>query len=138
MSQNYKNALELKTSIPAELLSVYEIETASILEDIKENGIMTPITLSKDGIPVDGYRCLFAAIESGAITEVPVRETNLETTVANRVSLNQKREKTWMDRRNELLISFQTFGKKQGEKTAAGYDRYVSIAQRLQYRHKDA
>ncbi len=33
MSQNYKNALELKTSIPTELLSVYEIETASILED---------------------------------------------------------------------------------------------------------
>jgi hypothetical protein len=138
MSQKYKNASELKTSIPVELLSVYEIETTSILEDIKENGIMTPITLSKDGIPVDGYRCLFAAIELGTITEVPVRETDLETTVANRVSLNQKREKTWMDRRNELLISFQTFGKKQGEKTAAGYDRYVSIAQRLQYRHKDA
>ncbi len=35
MSQKYKNALELKASIPAELLSVYEIETASILEDIK-------------------------------------------------------------------------------------------------------
>ena len=65
MSQNYKNALELKTSIPTELLSVYEIETASILEDIKENGIMTPITLSKDNVALDGYRCLFAAIELG-------------------------------------------------------------------------
>ncbi|MFN9709967.1 MAG: hypothetical protein ACK55K_00990 [Bacteroidota bacterium] len=138
MSQKYKNALELKASIPAELLSVYEIETASILEDIKENGIMTPITLSKDNVALDGYRCLFGAIELGTLLDVPVRETDLETTVANRVSLNQKREKTWMDRRNELLISFQTFGKKQGEKTTAGYDRYVSIAQRLQYRHKDA
>lgn len=138
MSQIYKNALELKASIPAELLSVYEIETASILEDIKENGIMTPITLSKDNVALDGYRCLFATIELGTISEVPVRETDLETTVANRVSLNQKREKTWMDKRNELLISFQTFGKKQGEKSAAGYDRYVSIAKRLQYRHKDA
>jgi len=116
MSQKYKNALELKESIPSELLSVYEIETASILEDIKENEIMTPITLSKDGIPLDGYRCLFAAIELGTITEVPVRETDLETTVANRVSLNQKREKTWMDRRNELLISFQTFGKNRAKK----------------------
>jgi hypothetical protein len=138
MSQKYKNALELKASIPAELLSVYEIETTSILEDIKENGILTPITLSKDGIPIDGYRCLFAAVELGTITEAPVRETDLEATVANRVTLNLKRDKTWMDRRNELLNSFQTFGKKQGEKTAAGYDRYVSIAQRLQYSHKDA
>ena len=138
MSQKYKNALELKASIPAELLSVYEIETTSILEDIKENGILTPITLSKDGIPIDGYRCLFAAVELGTITEAPVRETDLEATVANRVTLNLKRDKTWMDRRNELLNSFQTFGKKQGEKTAAGYDRYVSIAQRLQYRHKDS
>ena len=93
MSQIYKNALELKASIPAELLSVYEIETASILEDIKENGIMTPITLSKDNVALDGYRCLFATIELGTISEVPVRETDLETTVANRVSLNQKREK---------------------------------------------
>jgi hypothetical protein len=133
-----KNALELKDSIPSELLSVYEIETASLSVDIEENGILTPITLSKDGTPLDGYRCLFAAIELGKIKEVPVRYTELETTVANRVTLNQKREKTWMDRRNELLISFQTFGKKQGEKSETGYDRYASIAKRLQYRHKDA
>ena len=136
MSQIYKNALELKASIPSELLSVYEIETVSILEDIKENGVMTPITLSKDGIPLDGYRCLFAAIELG-IEEVLVRLTDLESTEANRVALNLKRDKTWMDRRNELVISFKTFGKKQGEKSAAGYDRYVSIAKRNHYRHKD-
>ena len=77
MSQKYKNALELKASIPAELLSVYEIETASILEDIKENGIMTPITLSKDNVALDGYRCLFGAIELGTLLDVPVRETDL-------------------------------------------------------------
>jgi hypothetical protein len=136
MSKIYKNAVELKSLIPSELLSVYEIETVSILEDIKENGVMTPITLSKDGIPLDGYRCLFAAIEL-AIEEVLVRLTDLESTEANRVALNLKRDKTWMDRRNELVISFKTFGKKQGEKTAAGYDRYVSIAKRNHYRHKD-
>ena len=136
MSQIYKNALELKASIPSELLSVYEIETVSILEDIKENGVMTPITLSKDGIPLDGYRCLFTAIELG-VEEVPVRMSDLELTEANRVALNLKRDKTWMDRRNELVISFKTFGKKQGEKSAAGYDRYGSIARRHHYRHKD-
>ena len=111
MSQKYKNALELKASIPAELLSVYEIETASILEDIKENGIMTPITLSKDNVALDGYRCLFAAIEL-SVDEVLVRMTDLESTEANRVALNLKRDKTWLDRRNELVISFKTFGKK--------------------------
>ena len=136
MSQIYKNAVELKSLIPSELLSVYEIETGSILEDIKENGVMTPITLSKDGIPLDGYRCLFAAIEL-SVDEVPVRMTDLESTEANRVALNLKRDKTWMDRRNELVISFKTFGKKQGEKSAAGYDRYGSIAKRNHYRHKD-
>ena len=132
----YKNALELKASIPSELLSVYEIETVSILEDIKENGVMTPITLSKNGIPLDGYRCLFTAIELG-VEEVPVRMSDLESTEANRVVLNLKRDKTWMDRRNELVISFKTFGKKQGEKSAVGYDRYGSIARRHHYRHKD-
>jgi hypothetical protein len=137
MSQIYKNALELKASIPSELLSVYEIETVSILEDIKENGVMTPIALSKDGIPLDGYRCLFAAIELG-IEQVPVRMTDLESTAANRVALNLKRDKTWNDKRNELVISFQTFGKKQGSKIAAGYDRYVAIAKRVHFRYKDA
>ena len=112
MSQIYKNALELNASIPSELLSVYEIEIVSILEDIKENGVMTPIALSKDGIPLDGYRCLFAAIELG-IEEVPVRMTDLESTAANRVAFNLKRDKTWNDKRNELVISFQTFGKKE-------------------------
>lgn len=137
MSQIYKNALELKVSIPSELLSVYEIEIVSILEDIKENGVITPIALSKDGIPLDGYRCLFAAIELG-IEEVPVRMTDLELTAANRVAFNLKRDKTWKDKRNELVISFQTFGKKQGTKIAAGYDRYEAIAKRVHFRYKDA
>lgn len=137
MSQIYKNALELKASIPSELLSVYEIEIVSILEDIKENGVMTPIALSKDGVPLDGYRCLFAAIELG-IEEVPVRMTDLESTAANRVALNLKRDKTWNDKRNELVISFQTFGKKQGSKIAVGYDRYEAIAKRVHFRYKDA
>ncbi len=136
MSQIYKNAVELKSLIPSELLSVYEIETVSILEDIKENGVMTPITLSKDGIPLDGYRCLFAAIEL-SVDEVLVRMTDLESTEANRVALNLKRDKSWMDRRNELIISFKTFGKKQGEKSPDGYDRYSSIARRHHFRHKD-
>lgn len=110
MSKNTRNALELKKLIPSELLSVYEIGTTSLLDDIRENDVLTPITLSKDGIPLDGYRCLFAAIEIG-IEEVPVRITDLETSAANRVVLNLKRDKTWNDKRNELVISFQTFGK---------------------------
>jgi len=137
MSKITRNALELKELIPSELLSVYEIETSSILYDIKENGLLTPISLSKDGIPLDGYRCLFAAIELG-IDEVPIRMTELVSTAANRVALNLKRDKTWNDRRNELVISFQTFGKKQGTKEALGYDRYAAIAKRVHFRYKDA
>lgn len=137
MSKITKNALELKELIPSELLSIYEIETTSLLDDIRENDVLTPITLSKDGIPLDGYRCLFAAIELG-IEEVPVRITDLETSAANRVVLNLKRDKTWNDKRNELVISFQTFGKKQGTKDAAGYDRYAAIAKRVHFRYKDA
>ena len=137
MSKITRNALELKELIPSELLSVYEIEISSILDDIKENGLLTPISLSKDGIPLDGYRCLFAAIELG-IDEVPIRMTELVSTAANRVALNLKRDKTWNDRRNELVISFQTFGKKQGTKEAVGYDRYAAIAKRVHFRYKDA
>ena len=137
MSKNTRNALELKKLIPSELLSVYEIGTTSLLDDIRENDVLTPITLSKDGIPLDGYRCLFAAIEIG-IEEVPVRITDLETSAANRVVLNLKRDKTWNDKRNELVISFQTFGKKQGTKDAVGYDRYAAIAKRVHFRYKDA
>ena len=137
MSKITRNALELKELIPSELLSIYEIETLSLLDDIRENDVLTPIALSNDGIPLDGYRCLFAAIELG-IEEVPVRMTDLDSTVANRVTLNQKREKTWKDKRNELLVAFQTFGKKQGVKYADGYDRFVSIGQRTNFRYKDA
>jgi hypothetical protein len=54
------------------------------------------------------------------------------------VTLNHRREKTWRDKRNELLVSFQIFGKKQGTKYADGYDRYVSIGQRNSFRYKDA
>jgi hypothetical protein len=137
MSKITKNALELKELISSELLSVYEIETTSLLDDIRENGVLTPIALSVEGVPLDGYRCIYAAIELG-IQEVPVRMTDLETSVANRVTLNHRREKTWRDKRNELLVSFQIFGKKQGTKYADGYDRYVSIGQRNSFRYKDA
>ncbi|MDF5691608.1 ParB/RepB/Spo0J family partition protein [Aquirufa aurantiipilula] len=137
MVKNTRNALELKELIPSELLSIYEIETSSLKDDINENGILTPISLSKDEIPLDGYRCLFTAIELG-IEEVPVRMTDLETNTANRVALNLKREKTWNDKRNELVISFQTFGKKQGTKNDSGYDRYAAIAKRVNFRYKDA
>ena len=137
MSKITRNALELKELIPSELLSVYEIETSSLLEDIKGNGLLTPISLSKDGTPIDGYRCLFAAIELG-IKEVPIRVTELDATAASRVTLNLKRDKTWSDKRNELIISFLTFGKKQGTKDAAGYDRYAAIAKRVHFRYKDA
>lgn len=136
MSKIKKNALELKELIPSELLAIYTIETTSLLDDIRENGVLTPIVLSKDGIPLDGYRCIFAAIELG-IEEVPVRMTDLETTAANRVTLNLKRDKTWKDKRNELIISFQTYGKKQGTKHPAGYDRYEAIAKRVHFRYKD-
>lgn len=53
ISKITRNALELKDLIPSELLSVYEIETSSILDDIEENGLLTPISLSKEGIPLD-------------------------------------------------------------------------------------
>jgi hypothetical protein len=86
---------------------------------------------------LDGFRCIFGAIELG-IDKVPVRETDLDTTVANRVTLNQKRDKNWKDKRNELMVSFETFGKKQGVKYATGYNRYASIGQRTNFRYKDA
>jgi hypothetical protein len=128
-----KNLTDLKNLIPSELLSIYEIETESIKADLQEKGMLSPIVLSKDGVPIDGYRRLFAAIESG-LKEVPVIESDLEASKENRVTLNQQRDKTWMDQRSDLLISFETFGNKQGQKSPAAYNRYEEIGKRIRYK----
>jgi len=133
-----KNLPDLKNQIPPDLMSIYEIDTTSIKADIQENGMLSPIVLAKDGTPIDGYRRLQAAIELG-IQEVSVIETDLEPTKENRVTLNQHREKTWLDKRSDYLISFETFGLKQGKRDPlVKYDRYEEIRKRSGSIYKDA
>lgn len=137
MQQKYKNPQELLNLITPELISIYEIDITSIKVDLEEEGMLSPVVLSKDGIPLDGYRRLYAAVNLGWI-EVPYLETNLETTVDNRVTLNQSREKTWKDERSDFKISFKTFATKQGQRDpAVKYDRYEQIRLRTNSRFKD-
>lgn len=137
MQQKYKNPQELLNLITPELISIYEIDITSIKVDLEEEGMLSPVVLSKDGIPLDGYRRLYAAVDLGWI-EVPYLETNLETNVDNRVSLNQSREKTWKDERSDFKISFKTFATKQGKRDpAVKYDRYEQIRLRTNSRFKD-
>ena len=69
-----KNLTDLKNLIPSELMSIYQIDKESIKVDLRVKGMLSPIVLSKDGIPIDGYRRLLAAIDL-KLEEVPVIQT---------------------------------------------------------------
>lgn len=139
MLQN-NNPKDLKILIPKELEDIYQCDQIEdLISDIQEYGILNPVTLSKDGIPLDGYRRINAAIEL-EMDHVPVLQTDLEATPENRAALNQHREKTWLDSRNEYLITFETFGKRQGKKHKQAikkFDRYEEIRKRMKNRFKD-
>ena len=133
-----KNLTDLKNLIPSELMSIYQIDKESIKVDLRVKGMLSPIVLSKDGIPIDGYRRLLAAIDL-KLEEVPVIQTELEASKENRVTLNQHREKTWMDKRSDYVISFETFCNQQGQKDSlVKYDGYEQIKLRTGSRYKDA
>jgi len=130
---------ELKKLIPQELGVLYELNNIKSMEaEIKENGWLIPGTLSKDGIPLDCYRRLDATINLG-VKLVPVIVSELEATAENRVALNQAREKTWKDKRTDYVVSFETFGFKQGQKSTSlvSYNRYDEIRKRVGNRFKD-
>jgi len=136
--QVYKNTEELVNKIPQELMKIYEFNLPSMKANLKENGMLSPVVLSKLGIPIDGYTRLLAALELGSdFTEVPVIQTDLEATEENRVALNQHREKTWKDKRSDYIVSFKTFGKQQGKKYGEGYNRYAEIHTRIGGKFKD-
>lgn len=123
-----KSAEELKALIPQSLGSIYnysEIEDLKV--DIIENGLLSPIPLSIDGIPLDGYRRIAAALEIPGFENLEVMMTNLETSKANRIAFNNQREKSWEDKRNEYMVAFETFGKKQGQRDPlVEYNRYCT------------
>ncbi len=137
MKQNYMNSEELKKLFQPELESIYEIEVESLESDVRINKVLNPVLLSVDGKLLDGYRRVLAALKCG-VGKIPYLQTNLEPTADNRVTLNQHRYKTWKDERSDLLISFETFACKQGQKMQNGYDRYKEIAMRTRFRYKDA
>jgi hypothetical protein len=137
MDQKYMKSEELKKLFQSDLESIYEIETESLKADVRVNKVLTPVLLSSDGKLLDGYRRVMAALETG-ISKIPFLQTDLEATADNRVTLNQHRQKTWRDDRSDLLISFDTFGSKQGQKMQSGYNRYEEIAKRTRCRYKDA
>jgi hypothetical protein len=139
MSKLTKSAEELKVLIPQSLGSIYNYSDIEDLKvDIIENGLLNPILLSVDGIPLDGYRRITAALEIPGFENLEVLGTNLETTKANRVALNNHREKSWEDKRNEYMIAFETFGKKQGQKDPlVEYNRYDEINKRTKGKFKD-
>lgn len=134
-----KSAEELKALIPQSLGSIYnysEIEDLKV--DIIENGLLSPIPLSIDGIPLDGYRRIAAALEIPGFENLEVMMTNLETSKANRIAFNNQREKSWEDKRNEYMVAFETFGKKQGQRDPLiEYNRYDEINKRTKSKFKD-
>jgi len=137
MEQKYMKSEELKNVFQADLESIYEIEIESLVADVKVNQVVNPVLLSSDGKLLDGYRRVMAAIECG-IAEIPYMQINMSATAENRVTLNQHRKKTWRDDRSDLVISFETFGNKQGQKMPSGYNRYKEIAKRTRCKYKDA
>lgn len=139
MKIEYKNPVELEKLIPKDLAALYELGNLKDMEaELKANGWLVAGTLSKDGIPIDCYRRLKVAVELG-IQKVPVIISELDATVENRVALNHAREKTWKDKRTDLVVSFETFGFKQGQKatTLVAYNRYDEIRKRTGSRFKD-
>ena len=139
MKIEYKNPVELEKLIPTDLAALYELGNLKDMEaELKANGWLVAGTLSKDGIPIDCYRRLKVAIILGW-EKVPVIISELDATVENRVALNHAREKTWRDKRTDLVVSFETFGLKQGQKatTLVAYNRYDEIRKRTGCHFKD-
>ena len=139
MKVEYRDPVELEKLIPTELLAVYELDNLKDMEaELDANGWLVAGTLSKDGIPIDCFRRIKVAIKL-EIKKVPVIFSELEATVENRVALNHAREKTWRDKRTDLVVSFETFGLKQGQKatTLVAYNRYDEIRKRTGCRFKD-
>ena len=139
MSKLTKSAEELKSLIPQTLGSIYNYSQIEDLKvDIIENGLLSPIPLSIDGIPLDGYRRIAAALEIPGFENLEVMMTNLETSKANRIAFNNHREKSWEDKRNEYMVAFETFGKKQGQRDPlVEYNRYDEINKRTKSKFKD-
>ena len=140
MKQSYVNPADLEKLITPELRTVYEIDITSIKADLKEKGTMlSPIVVSRNGIPIDGFRRILAAMELGGeeFETVPVIYADLDATEESRVALNQHREKTWKDKRSDYMVSFKTFGKQQGKKYGEGYNRYAEIYARVNGKYKD-
>ncbi len=139
MTKLVKSAEELKALIPQSLGCIYDYSQIKDLKvDIIENGMLSPIPLSKDGIPLDGYRRIAAALEIPGFEDLEVLKTNLEATQANRIAFNNHREKTWEDKRNEYMVAFETFGKKQGQKDPlVEYNRHDEINKKTKGKFKD-
>lgn len=136
MTQTYNNSEELEKAFLPELETMYEIETETLEADIKVNGVINPVILSRDGKLIDGYRRVIAARKVGC-RKIPLIISNLDATEENRVILNLQRVKSWRDELTDLLISFMTFGNKKGQKLPNGYNRYEEISKRTNFRLKD-
>jgi hypothetical protein len=140
MKQIDVNPADLEKLITPELRAVYEIDITSIKADLMEREVMlSPIIVSRDGIPIDGFRRILAAKEIGGehFKKVPVMYSDLDASEQSRVALNQHREKTWKDKRCDYLVSFKTFGNQQGMKSEKGYNRYQEIQARVNGKFKD-
>lgn len=75
-----------------------EIKTESLIDDIRKNGILTPIVINQDGIIVSGHRRFACALELG-LTEVPCEQikTTEDTLLQLLVSYNEQRVKSIED-----------------------------------------
>ena len=132
------NPKELKEKFLQELVNIFDINNLDDLEiDIKENGILNPPILSKDGIPIDGLRRILVAINLG-MESIKVSISDLEATPDNRIALNNFRELTWKDQRNLFMLLFVMFKKKQGDRSDKQFNRYSEIAIRSKNKFKDS
>ena len=139
MNYKYKNPKELKEKFQLDLVNVFDINNVDdLLADVKENGILGKVTLANNGNVLDGHRLILVAEILGI--DVPYMESDLDATVENRIALNNQRVKSWLDLRNEYLIVFDTFGKKQGQRSEddlVKYSRSDEISKRVKNRFKD-
>lgn len=116
-----------------EMYSVQEND--QLMEDIKENGQLKPITIDRDNRIVDGYRTVRILLLLGIDT---VWATRLDQPGSKylRIQLNNYREKTDADMVAEARIRFQNFPKRQGKRTGEKVDRVKELETQFNNRFK--
>jgi N6-adenosine-specific RNA methylase IME4/ParB-like chromosome segregation protein Spo0J len=108
-----------------------EIVDMDLVESIKNNGLLVPLTVKQDGTIISGHR-RFKALKETDIIEVPVNIIEFKNELEERetlINFNKQREKTYSQKYNEAqeleIIESEKAKLRQVEKLKKGNEQNI-------------